>query len=444
MDMPSPFTAPLALPVYPDATLWTTDMGVPTPWKFNGWQAETMSWKTGCYIHAGLSGPQFRFFGKNAAKLVEKVVINRVDNWEPGTEKHAVMLTPEGLVGSHGLMQRSKEDEFTMYAAGIWPLYQAGNLGIEIETVPLPLYIFQVSGPTALQTLERATDEDLRDIKFLTYRTATIAGKTVEVARIGMSGTLAYEVRGPYDEGPAVYDAIYKAGADFGIERLGWDSYFVNHVEGGFPQGGWTFKFAMPLDGSYLEFLKMFGMDWVTHVSMVGSYDPADIRARERTPFEIGWGKYAKFDHDFVGRDALEKEAADPKRTIVTLKWNAEDVADIYTSLLRDGEPYRQLGMPKSGGGMMAHADRVLKDGRVVGIASAPVYSLYYRDVITHGTVDLDVAAQGTELIIEWGDFGGTIKKVRATVERFPYLELERNQNYDLSNIPTGLQSVPV
>lgn len=37
------------------------------------------------------------------------------------------------------------------------------------------------------------------------------------------------------------------------------------------------------------------------------------------------------------------------------------------------------------------------------------------------------------------GDHGSTIKQVHATVERYPYLELEQNQNYDLSKIPSGV-----
>lgn len=51
-----------------------------------------------------------------------------------------------------------------------------------------------------------------------------------------MTGGLAYELHGPIEEGPAIYDAVYQAGQEFGIERLGWGTYLVNHVEGGFPQ----------------------------------------------------------------------------------------------------------------------------------------------------------------------------------------------------------------
>ena len=55
-----------------------------------------------------------------------------------------------------------------------------------------------------------------------------------------MSGNLAFEVRGPLAEGPEVYYAPYRARQD----GLGWRTYLVNHVEGGFPQANWTFGSA--------------------------------------------------------------------------------------------------------------------------------------------------------------------------------------------------------
>jgi glycine cleavage system aminomethyltransferase T len=81
----------------------------------------------------------------------------------------------------------------------------------------------------------------------------------------------------------------------------------------------------------------------------------------------------------------------------------------------------------------------VLKDGKPVGISSGIVYSYYFREVISHCTIDIDLAHVGTEVIVKWGDFGGTIKDVRATVARYPYLDLEPNQSYDVSRVPSGL-----
>src|SRR6185295_15819807 len=146
---------------------------------------------------------------------------------------------------------------------------------------------------TSLKTLERACDESLDDVAFLRFRNVRIAGKQVELGRIGMSGNLAYEVRGPIEDGDAVYDAIFRAGKDLGIERLGWRTYLVNHVEGGFPQSFWTFLAAMSEDPGFMQFMQ----GQYPPIQITGSVDPADMRARFRTPVEVGWGSTVKLNH---------------------------------------------------------------------------------------------------------------------------------------------------
>ena len=124
---------------------------------------------------------------------------------------------------------------------------------------PTPWYLFQIAGPTSLETLERATGEACATSQFLRFRDAKIDGKTVEVGRIGMSGNLAYELRGPIEDGPEIYDAVLKAGKDLGIQRLGWRTYLVNHVEGGFPQMNWQFYSAADLDPGYMAMVAASG-----------------------------------------------------------------------------------------------------------------------------------------------------------------------------------------
>jgi glycine cleavage system aminomethyltransferase T len=143
-----------------------------------------------------------------------------------------------------------------------------------------------------------------------------------------------------------------------------------------------------------------------------------------------------KFDHDFLGCDALAAEVANPKRTVVTLRWNPEDVIDVYASLLRPGEEYKTIDLPYAPNVWpQAHADHVVKDGREVGISSGTTYSYYFREVLSMGCIDLDVSEVGTEIVIKWGDYGRKIKDVRATVARFPYLTERRNSDVDVSTI---------
>jgi len=149
----------------------------------------------------------------------------------------------------------------------------------------------------------------------------------------------------------------------------------------------------------------------------------------------------AKFDHDFIGREAVEAEAANPKRKTVTLRWNPEDVLDVFASHYRPGEEYQYIEFPSSPQAPAAgHQDVVTKDGKVIGYSSATIYSYYYREQISMCVIDIDQAEIGNEVVVHWGDFGKRIKEIRATVERFPYLDLPRNEKYDLDAVPSGVR----
>jgi len=82
-----------------------------------------------------------------------------------------------------------------------------------------------------------------------------------------------------------------------------------------------------------------------------------------------------------------------------------------------------------------AHADHILKDGRPAGVSSGTIYSYYFREVLSMGCIDLDASKIGTAVIVQWGDHGGKIKDVRATVASFPYLTEGRNSDLDVTTI---------
>ena len=113
----------LAAPPYTDNVLYHAIGAVgPRPWfkawKFNGWQRESMSWKTGCYIHGGLSnsGP-VRIKGPDAARYLQNLVINSFAKFPIGTMKHGVACTRDGLIATHGIIQRKGENEFETFAS---------------------------------------------------------------------------------------------------------------------------------------------------------------------------------------------------------------------------------------------------------------------------------------------------------------------------------------
>src|SRR3954451_19716451 len=153
---------------------------------------------------------------------------------------------------------------------------------------------------------------------------------------------------------------------------------------------------------------------------IAGSYNGQQIVEYYRSPVELGWGRNIKFDHEFLGRGALETEKAEPRRVLRTLVWNADDVQDVYASLFRPGENYDFMEMPRDQRGFM-WADRVTLDGQPVGVATSRGYSYYFREMISLSTLDVAVSEIGTELIVHWGHPGGRQKEIRAVVAPAPY-----------------------
>ena len=84
-----------------------------------------MSWKTGCYIHTGLSGLQCSASrGPRHRQVLRQHLHEQLREVSVGSMKHAVMCNDEGLVATHGILQRNTEEEYRWFAAGPWPMYR--------------------------------------------------------------------------------------------------------------------------------------------------------------------------------------------------------------------------------------------------------------------------------------------------------------------------------
>ena len=154
---------------------------------------------------------------------------------------------------------------------------------------------------------------------------------------------------------------------------------------------------------------------------MAGSFDSADIEDYYHTPWELGYGSFVKFDHDFIGREALEKIDPASQRKKVTLAWNAEDLGTILTSLLDPGTlPYKYFDLPLANYGS-SNYDRVIDaDGKTVGLSMFTGYSSNERRGLSLAVVDADVP-EGTELRVVWGEPDGGTRK--STVEEHRQFE---------------------
>jgi glycine cleavage system aminomethyltransferase T len=436
-------------PFDPDVDLYfysrtALEFGSAVPLEYSGWRNEVMSWKKTCYLHTGLN-PAFtyRVKGPEALRLFSDICVNGFTKFPIGTLKHGIMCNENGLILAHGVLLRVGEDEFITHYLGLWTDYKlkTGKYDAIGEFIN-DEFIFQVAGPRSLEVLEVATRECLHDIRFAGHGMSRIEGMPVRVLRVGMAGTLGYEVHGKLKDVTAVYHAIMKAGEPFGITKLGRTAYTMNHTEDGFPQ--LFVHFPAPLHED-TGFMQCQGEQWQRRPPpiLAGSMG-ADIRLRYRNPVELGWAHTIRFDHEFVGRGALEKEVSNPRRKMVTLVWNTDDVVDVYASQFRPGEAYMPMEASHSSQHRGRHqlwADQVLKNGKLVGVSSGRMYSYYYRQMISLCSLDTEHSTLDAEVTVLWGDPGMRQKEIRATVSRFPYLNENRNERVDVSTIPCQVKS---
>jgi vanillate/3-O-methylgallate O-demethylase len=168
--------------------------------------------------------------------------------------------------------------------------------------------------------------------------------------------------------------------------------------------------------------------------SLGGSQDSTDIRDYYLTPFDIGYGKTVRFDHDFVGREALQRLAEAPPRRKVTLVWNADDVTAAVGSMYRPGPGAKYIEMRKARCATH-HEDKVLADGRQVGISLACGYLANERVMLSLATLENEYARPGTEVTVVWGEQPVSAKpavedhvqvEIRATVAPVPFVNFAR------------------
>jgi glycine cleavage system aminomethyltransferase T len=153
-----------------------------------------------------------------------------------------------------------------------------------------------------------------------------------------------------------------------------------------------------------------------------GSFRSHRIEDYYVTPWDFGYGRSIKFDHDFVGRAALERIAKKPPRRKVWLVWNREDTARVIASSQLDGDDRaKPLIIPIN----MFTYDQVLVGDRRVGLAFVHGYTVNLGFWVSLATVDSNIA-DGTEVELLWGEPDGGASnpflpshkqtKIRATI----------------------------
>ena len=408
------------------------------PAEYSNFRSEMQAWREAAVLFdQSHHMAEMLVEGPDAFKFCEYLTINSFANFPVNRAKQMVPCTPYGHVIGDGILFRHDENELNFVGRAPtvnWMQYQAetGKWDVKItrddrspsrpngKAVTRRHYRYQIQGPKAGQVIDKLNGAHMDDLKFFHMGYMNIGPHKVRTLRHGMAGAPGVEIWGPYELKDEIREIIVQAGKEFGLLEVGSRAYPANTME-----SGWI---PSPLPAIYTgEKLEDY-RNWLTEDSyeasgsIGGSFVSDDIEDYYTTPYDLGYGPFVKFDHDFIGREALEDMANKPQRRKVTFEWNAEDVGDIHRSMFNPGElPYKFLDMPLANYASTS-ADAVLKDGKVVGMSMFTGYSWNERAQLSLGCVDPDIKDNDI-LTLVWGEEnGGTTKP---TVERHKQKEVK-------------------
>ena len=406
------------------------------PSEFSNWRDEQAAWqKTAVLFDQAHHMVEQYVEGPDALKLFTHLGMNSFANFPVNRAKQLAPTNYDGYVIGDGILFHLAEESFVFVGrapAASWIQFHAETGGFKVKTrkddrspgntkgnaVVRTNYRFQIQGPNAWQVIEKLNGGPVPELKFFHLGHINIAGRKVRTLRHGMAGAPGLEIWGPYAEREEIRAAIVAAGRDFGLKEVGARAYATNTCESGWIPSPLPAVYTGDKMKKYREWLP--ATSYEATGSIGGSFVSQNIEDYYVTPYEMGYGPFIKFDHDFIGKEALQKMAGKPHRKKVTFAWNADDVVKVWRSMLEPGDPYKYIDLPLSNF-TSATYDKVLKGSQQVGLNMFSGYSYNERSMLSLGIVDADIPL-GAELKLLWGEEGGGTKK--PTVERHKQTEI--------------------
>jgi len=400
--------------------------------EFSNWRDEQEAWfKSAVLFDLSKHMTDIYFEGPDLMRLLSDLAVNSFKNFGPNKAKQMVCCNAEGYVIGDAILFGLEENKVNISgrpSVPNWVAFHAetGDYDVtvtrDIRSVEGGLrktFRYQIQGPHAMDVISAAADGPMPKIKFFNIGQFSIAGCKVNGLGHGMARAKGLEIFGPSEHGEKVRAALTDAGEKYGMREVGARAYSTVS-----PESGWV---PSPMPAIFTDSMKAY-REWLPadgfegSLSLGGSFYSDNTEDYYQTPWDLGYGLHVKFDHAFLGREALEKIAEQPHREKVWLVWNDEDVVRILASMFGDGDRYKHLEAPGSHYAACPF-DKVLQDGQLIGLSTYSCYTVNVGSWFSLAMVDQGNAVDGAEVTLAWGEEnGGTNKPV---VERHVQTEVK-------------------
>ncbi len=184
---------------------------------------------------------EFWIKGPNALDLVKKVSSNDPTILKPGQAQYTCFPNGRGGIVDDLLVYCFDPEKYLLVvnASNIqkdWEWLTINNtMEAELENVSDNISQLAVQGPDAVKALQKLTDIILGEIKFYNFTTDTMAGiPDVIISATGYTGAGGFELYCKNEDAVRLWDAVFEAGAEFGIKPVGLGARDTLRLEMGY------------------------------------------------------------------------------------------------------------------------------------------------------------------------------------------------------------------
>lgn len=184
---------------------------------------------------------EFWVKGTEAIELVKKISSNDPTSLRPGQAQYTCFPNGKGGIVDDLLIYCFDLQNFLLVvnASNIqkdWEWVNAQNdVGAILENVSDFYSQLAVQGPDAVKTLQKLTGINLSEMKSYSFITGTIAGfNEVIISATGYTGAGGFELYCRNEDVEGLWNAVFEAGAEFGIKPIGLGARDTLRLEMGY------------------------------------------------------------------------------------------------------------------------------------------------------------------------------------------------------------------
>jgi aminomethyltransferase len=215
--------------------------GYNMPVQYEGINAEHNAVRTGAGVFDVSHMGEFILKGENALDLIQRVTSNDASKLYDGKVQYSCLPNEDGGIVDDLLVYRIDEKTYMLVvnASNIekdWNWIQKYNTkNVEMHNISDKTSLLAIQGPKAAEALQPLTEVDLASMEYYNFVKGTFAGvSNVIISATGYTGAGGFEIYFDNEHASKIWDAIFEAGASFGIKPIGLAARDTLRLEMGF------------------------------------------------------------------------------------------------------------------------------------------------------------------------------------------------------------------